>query len=607
MAAAFGAGGSFRPLRSGPSLGPGEEDGGGGEEDGGVLEEDDEVVSHRRCWLIGACACILCASTLLLAYALWPEGGRWRWPEGAATAGGLRPSESVRVTSALVSGVRFAPAGIDAASTACPPSFSRDPNHTTRAHTAHVPLRRDAVAALRARAQKADGPSWCAVDHCRGGPIVQVYHLSNVCLHKHTLYALSDRDAPPVLQHSGFWGPHLNKRFFSRYLREVSSERQIPGSPVWLNGTWVLSTPRLRYGRGNIFHALVEDVRWLQNAMGCGSVAATRETRYLTEHGRSILGPTSLGRLWELATDGAGTYYRPGDALYKTYCFERAHVESSGQADGALAACAHLSALARPAPTSGESAGGPAGNWSGGGSGSATGGARTDGRAGVGGAAAARAARGWPDWPAGNASFNSLLHLPRRARSRLGITPANVGKIGGGAWSTPRVTIVHRLENRRILNLEYLSESLRDAGFDVTVVSLECMPLEAQLAVVSNSSTLLGVHGAGLTLGHALPLDALVLELRTAPCTEEAHGVPYQMRKRNQIIPAPRSAVQPRGSCEPPPWKVNSRHKGAIVDIEAVLQAILRKDPVASSPRGWVRSSWAAPPAKAAKLSSPPR
>jgi hypothetical protein len=148
----------------------------------------------------------------------------------------------------------------------------------------------------------------------------------------------------------------------------------------------------------------------------------------------------------------------------------------------------------------------------------------------------------------------------------------------------PRVTIVHRLKDRRLLNLKYVGWVLRDCGFHVTVVSLECLPLEAQLAVISNSSTLLGVHGAGMTLGHALPRDALVIELRTAPCTEEARGIPYQMRSHNEIIGAPRVAVMPNGTC-PPPWKYNRRGYDAVVDIDAVLRAIYLKDPIASQDR----------------------
>jgi len=123
----------------------------------------------------------------------------------------------------------------------------------------------------------------------------------------------------------------------------------------------------------------------------------------------------------------------------------------------------------------------------------------------------------------------------------------------------------------------------------VTIVSLECLPLEAQVAVVSNSSTLMGIHGAGLTLGHTLPEDALVLELRTGACTEEARGVPYQMRAAARIVPAPREAVMPTRAC-PPPWKYNTRERDGVADIAAILDAIYELDPVASKAPAWERN-----------------
>jgi hypothetical protein len=133
-----------------------------------------------------------------------------------------------------------------------------------------------------------------------------------------------------------------------------------------------------------------------------------------------------------------------------------------------------------------------------------------------------------------------------------------------------------------MLNLGYLAEALRAAGHDVTVVALECMPIEAQLVVVANSSTLVGVHGAALGLGHALPHDALLIELRSAPCVEATHGGNFKMRRRYQLIPAPRNAVGPQLGCRPPPWRVNSRDVDAMVDVSAVLRAIRENDPIAS-------------------------
>ncbi|KAG8459517.1 hypothetical protein KFE25_012852 [Diacronema lutheri] len=528
--------------------------------------EADEAEAVRACgWqqaILALCALALCVAALGLARALWPAEGLWS------------DDAPVELADATALGVRFAPAGISAASTACPP-FAMDPNRTTRTNMRQLPLRAGTAPAARTRARRAE-LSWCAFDRCAARPPSRVVHLRNVCLHNDTFYAFSDRDAPPVLLHTDWWGHPREKRELRRLLREVRSEAALPAAPLWLEGTWVVTTPRFRYGGDNIFHAILEEVGWLMRAMSCGSIAATRDLSFLLEHGEPILGRTTLGRLWELATDGARTYFRPRDAMATAFCFRHVHAESSGEANAGLAACARLGRAGARAR------------------------ARDDVRGGdmAAVAAEAEAARAWPGWPAGNASFRGFPEIVERARARLGLA-RTVGRVER-AWAAPRVTVVHRLKNRRIVNLGYLTDALRAEGFDVTVVSLECMPLEAQLAVVSNSSTLLGVHGAGLTLGHALPPDALVIELRTAPCTEEAHGVPYQMRRRNAIVPAPRAAVDPRGRC-PPAWKVNNREKDAVVDIEAVLRTILAKDPIASSPA----SGWSKARASARATSSP--
>lgn len=551
-------------------------DPGGWEADDSEMDDSNGPMGWTwRYALIGACALLFCGGSLLLARALWPVGGLW--PE----------DHPVVLTDSQILGVRFAPAGISVASTSCPP-FSMDPNRTTRTNMVQLPLRRDTALMMRAVDQRSTEPSWCSVDFCAARPPSRVVHLSNVCLHNDTLYAMSDRDAPRALLNSEWWGHPRDKHEFRRYLQEVASASRIPGSPLWLEGSWVLVTPRFRFGGDNIFHAILEEIGWLMRAMSCGSIAASTEQRYLLEHGHAILGRSTLGRLWELGTDGARSFFRPQAAMATTFCFRHAHVESSGSADEAVSACERLGRLALPAAAGSAEGGARSGS---GGNGSSRGGSAPSGGSHELAEALPPAARGWPGWPARNASFRGFAEIVERARTRLGILPAAVGKVEG-RWRTPRVTIVHRLRNRRILNLGYLTDSLRDEGFAVTVVSLECMPLEAQLALVSNSSTLLGVHGAGLTLGHALPFDALVIELRTAPCTEEAHGVPYQMRKRNAIIPAPRAAVLPRGGC-PPPWKVNNREKDAVVDIQAVIDTILAKDPIASSPIGWEKSDWA--------------
>lgn len=508
------------------------------EDDQSTEEVLDELrLSDRRRSRTTPWAAVLCCVACVLAGFI---GGGVHYSRTGAKLDTDEGDNPVVLTASMVDGVRFSPAGITLRSTECAP-FSMDPNRTSRTNMVQRQLTPGSASAM-ASAEPHGARSRCSLNVCDPRPPTRVLALENVCLHNDTFYALSDRDAGPVLLMEDWWGDPKARTAYRRFLREVSSEAALPGRPVWLRDTWVVTSPRFRFGLGNIFHSILEEVGWLGRMMICGRIAADSGTRYLMMHRRRLLGRNTIGRLWEIATDGSGTYYIPGDAASATFCFRRVHVESEGgDVDPIADTCSHLASLH------------PKGEHT------------------------------WPGWPAGEHTFVGFPTIVQRARARLGYPPAvpPVGEL----WPVARVTVVHRLKNRKLLNVAYLVRALKDAGYLVTVVSLECMPLEAQLALVSNSSTLLGVHGAGLTLGHALPQDALVIELRSAPCTEEARGVPYQMRRRNEIIPAPLDAVGPQIKC-PPPWKYNSREMDAVVDIAAVLRTIRAKDPVASRAGG---------------------
>jgi hypothetical protein len=475
-------------------------------------------------------------------------------------------------------GIRFVPAGITLDGRDCEP-FAKDPNRTTRERIDQVPLSAASAEGMRAPAPPRGTRSRCSISECVESHPRHVLRIQDACLHNDTLYLLSDRDTPagaaPLLE-DDTWGDPKRPRKFRRFFREVSAVERIPAARhVWLDATWAVVTPKFRFGKSNIFHAVLEEIGWLGAMTRCARIGTGASMRYLTKHHRKLLGRSTTGRLWEIAMDGARTLWiPPEDSVATAFCFRKLHyatdlpnphpdpypdlsphphpIGSVGELHSATGVpppshlpfvhlCARVDALT-PAPP-------PA----------------------------------WPGWPAGQATFTGFRTIVARARARLGLLPE--AEAVGAKWAVPRVTVVHRLRNRRLTNIAYVAWALRDAGFAVTLVSLECMPLEPQLAVVSNSTTLLGVHGAGLTLGHALPPDALVLELRSAPCAEEARGVPYQMRAHSEIVPAPRVAVMPNGTC-PPPWKYNSRHHDAVVDIDAVLRAIYAKDPVAKRQRG---------------------
>jgi len=497
--------------------------------------------------LVILCAGVSCA--LLAGAGLGVGAVRFGYIQsssGAATEGpsGPRGDTPPRVTDRIEGGVRFTPDGVDYKSTTCP-AFDMDPDAATRDRIEIKQLQRAVALGLPTWRQERK-QSWCSISRChdpkreRKAPPNSVLHVQDVCLKGETLYLLSDRDAEPALITQDWWGPPTSKKHYKLLFKEVTSFDAL-GKALWLGEEWLAGVPKFRFGQRNIFHVILEEMGWLGRLTRCGKVSTGPETNHLLLQHRPLLGFHPAGRMWEVAARGGRSWFIPEDHKEEVFCFHHLHLEVSthGEAqDAALAACEHVSRLAGESP--------PA----------------------------------WPGWPAGEATFRGFPDVVRTARARVGIEP-ELGK--AERWDKPRVTVVHRLANRKLLNVAYVGLMLRDAGMDVTIVALECMPLEAQIAVVSNSSTLLGVHGAGMTFGHALPSDALVIELRSGPCTEEARGIPYQMRPRNQIVPSPRVAVMPNGTC-PPPWKYNSRAFDVVVDIDAVLRVIRKKDPIASRP-----------------------
>lgn len=455
----------------------------------------------------------------------------------------------VSLSVAVRDGIRYAPAYVTEWSTRCRP-FAMQPNATVRNR-----LNSPALSVAEARRIALPTPpraptTSCHLHRCDANGEKHILSLSDVCFvpRNNTLVFLSNAtgpdagQAPPVLYDDTFWGPSKSKRYAKRFISE-RAPATLDEHAVWVESTWMLSTPRFRFGQRNLFHAILEELGWLARAMECAQAAADADHRFLLMHGRRLFGENTAGRVWELAVDGLPTYYVPGEVGPETaFCFRRAHVESQVPLKevGALEqACDRARAAAGAGPS-------------------------------------------WPGWPAGKHTFHGVENMVASAHRRLGLPkrPATVE----GRWARPRVTIVHRLGNRRLANLQYLAMALRDHDMDATVVALECMPLEAQVVLVANSSTLLGVHGAGLTLGHVLPWDALVIELRSGPCTEEARGVPYQMRKRNKILPAVKAAVLPHKGC-PQPWKYNSRAHDVVIDVAAVLATIHQLDPIASRRR----------------------
>ena len=109
---------------------------------------------------------------------------------------------------------------------------------------------------------------------------------------------------------------------------------------------------------------------------------------------------------------------------------------------------------------------------------------------------------------------------PAEAWARtISIPPVNVK-----AGQQPRIVIIERLNSRRILNLGFVEKVLRQRGWGVTTVHLECLTVTEQFRAIRNATTLLGAHGAGLSWGRFLPTNATLIQLVGFPCAYESHS-----------------------------------------------------------------------------------
>lgn len=504
--------------------------------------------------------------------------------EGDPCALCQRHGNCSHLSDRMAGAVRVVPSALDLQTFGCSP-FCQDPDPRARTRMAQVPLDADHLASMSSPSAPAGGApsgdgrdrhpvSWCAWSTCQPEsglyPTFPVFHLAltavatmaDVCLVDGTMYLIGPTSPPGsrfVLQDIA-WG---NRVVFARmglspqtrttqlHLSSVESVDELPADRVdWLRGPWVLATPLFRYGQANPFHALTEDLYLVGQVRTCGGLAAVGDedgVQVLLLHGRPFLGTNTAGRIWDLALGNCSdrcdhhpsrAWYLPKEVRTSRHalCFERAHIHAHNFSQGARDAC--------------DAAG------------------------------RARAPPDWRGWPAPKSAGNLGRGLAVEASRRLGVEqpPALVSMSG---WRRPRITIITR-RTRRLLNAQYLADALAASGLHVTLVSFECLPMAAQIAVAANSSTIIGVHGAGLTMGVALAPDAAVVELRTAPCAETDRYDIYNTTKQFRILPGLRAAVGPQVPC-PPPWKLNAREKDAVADISAVARAIADLDPVVRS------------------------
>lgn len=468
--------------------------------------------------LLGAAALLVCAGALAAA----ARSRGWLAGDVPSHAAGASFDATAALASDLREGVRYVPPGVDARAATCAPSGDAETPAPGRP-TARIEQRAlDARAARGLRAPPADpDSSACAV---RMGTRAMLF-VRNACLRDGTLFLRTSADRPPLSVWNASFGPADHPHVTRVQLAEWSTAEHAPPGPYhWVGGVWLALSPRFRFGTRNLFHALTESIHYLDAVARAARVAAN-ETRALLVQPRDMLHDDVTGKLWALANGPRQAFHV---ARGVTVCFADLRMDVAH--DGARAAE---------------------------------------------GGACSRAPMEQP-----RAASSEGVDLVGAARRALGLPPAP--REVGGLWPRPRITVVHRLKTRRIANLGFLTAALKALGADVTVASFECVPIEVQLALVSNSSTLIGVHGAGLALGKFLPHDGAILELRSAPCAT-ADRSSMRFRSRYRVLGAPRAATVPRAEC--PLWKAKASFD-AVVDVEAVLGAVNSLDAIVGAQRG---------------------
>ena len=110
--------------------------------------------------------------------------------------------------------------------------------------------------------------------------------------------------------------------------------------------------------------------------------------------------------------------------------------------------------------------------------------------------------------------------------------------------SVPQITIIQRQNTRRILNLDYVVVAFKKRGWHVTVAHLEELSVTEQFLMMQNTTTLIGVHGAGLAWARLLPSEAAEIQVIGLPCSLESPSKQnFVSAKRYRILPSSLDAI----------------------------------------------------------------
>ncbi|KAG8466224.1 hypothetical protein KFE25_001980 [Diacronema lutheri] len=433
----------------------------------------------------------------------------------------VRPKNKVTWPLPSAERPRFVPRGLGFDSRECPEPPSRQ-----AALNWHAPLTGATASAHATRAPPSEAGS-CEV---RDG----VLAMRHACLHDGTFYVRTAVGGERLAVRTPRWGPwgrggRAEPPVHVQPWRDPAHGP--PGARMWLRGTWLFAQPRLAFSPKNVYHAL-DELELLDGLARRADMRLRTLTAFVSlNHRPPLLNGTLLGALLALATEAPMAYHLPPEPMPAALCFDAALLEVDQNVSALAAAC------------------------------------------GAAGAAVAGAAAPPPRAPHG--THDGFVDIARSSYARLRMhgTPPR----SASAFERTRVLIVNRLSSRTLVNLPYLAHALVRAGAHVTVAAFECLELVAQIALVSRASTLIGAHGAALSLGRFLPDDGAIVELRSAPCIEDDLSW-MGFRSRFAVLGAPARATVSDLPC--PLWRAKTGMP-FVVDIIAVLGAVRALDRVA--------------------------
>ena len=79
--------------------------------------------------------------------------------------------------------------------------------------------------------------------------------------------------------------------------------------------------------------------------------------------------------------------------------------------------------------------------------------------------------------------------------------------------------------------MQHIVKAMRDQGWNVRTVRLECFSIDEQFQVMANTTTLIGYHGTGLAWNRMLPLHAASIQVHGLPCVSDINGLTSKMFK----------------------------------------------------------------------------